>query len=281
MTRFVGKAVIVTGASSGIGAAVAHRLAEEGADLLITAVERDAEDLARTAAELTAKGHRVQTLEADVADPASAKHAVDVALSHYGKVDVLINNAGISYFEEALVTPVEHLDRVLAVNVRGVFCTSMAAAQAMRGRGGCIVNTTSTAAFMGEEYQAAYNASKGGLVALTRSLAIDLAPHRIRVNAVAPGWVATRATQGTILDAKKWSKHRSHIAMDRAGEPREIAAVHAFLASDDASYVTGAVFVCDGGMTAGFRYSGWAAREADEEEAAGVSNLLVDRPAVD
>ena len=256
MNRFEGKAAIVTGASSGIGRAVAERLATEGADLVITSTERDAGDLERARAELLQLGHSVTAIPGDVADARQAERAIEVAVSEHGRLDVLVNNAGTSYFEEALSTTVEHLDRTLAVNVRGAFIVSRAAALAMSS-GGAIVNTLSTAAFMGEEYQVAYNVSKGGLMALTRSLAVDLAPLGVRVNAVAPGWVATRATELIIADPAQWSEHRSHIPLDRPAWPEEIAAVHAFLASDDVSYVTGAVFVSTA-VAAGFRFAaGW------------------------
>ncbi len=264
MNRFEGKAAVVTGSSSGIGLAVARRLAGEGADVVLTATERDGEDLEQAAAELRALGHRVVSVAYDVSDPAQAERAVETALSELGRLDVLVNNAGTSYFEEALATPVEHLDRTLAVNVRGALVTSLAAARAMQTAGGAIVNTLSTAALIGEEFQVTYNISKGALMALTRSLAVDLAPYGIRVNGVAPGWVVTRATKPVIADPAQWSKHRSRIPMDRPGQPDEIAAVHAFLASDDASYVTGAVFMCDGGLTAGYRFSGWQAVEPPE-----------------
>lgn len=273
--RFEGKAAVVTGASSGIGLAVARRLAAEGAQLVITAAPHDAGDLEQAVGQLRAAGHEVVGVTGDLADASHPEAAVAAAVEAYGGLDVLISNAGMAYFEDALHTPVEHLDRTLAVNVRGGFVAALAAARAMRAHGGAIVMTLSTASFMGEEYQVTYNVSKGALMALARSLAIDLAPYRIRVNGVAPGWVETRATRSIIADAAQWSKHRSHIALDRPAQPEEIAAVHAFLASDDASYVTGAVFVADGGMTAGFRYHGWRAVEPPDE---GFPDGLPDLP---
>jgi NAD(P)-dependent dehydrogenase (short-subunit alcohol dehydrogenase family) len=264
--RFDGRAAIVSGASSGIGLAVAQRLAEEGARLVLVAAPVDAGDLEHALDALRECGLDADGLAADIADPETAERVVELATSRYGRLDVLVNNAGFGYYEELLETPLEHLDRTFAVNVRGTFAMSLQAARVMaRQGGGAIVNTASTASFVGEEFQATYNASKGAVAALTRSLAVDLAPHGIRVNAVAPGWVATRAPLPIIADPGQWSKHRSRIPLDRPAEPAEIAAVHVFLASDDASYVTGAVFVCDGGMTAGFRYSNWAAVEPPPE----------------
>ena len=212
-----------------------------------------------------------------MAEEATAREAVELARTRFGRLDVLVNNAGIAYFEEALGTPVEHLDRTLAVNVRGTFVMSREAAAAME-RGGAIVNTASTATFMGEEFQVTYNASKGAVAALTRSLAVDLAPLGIRVNAVAPGWVDTRATRPVIGDPEQWSKHRSRIPLDRAASTAEIAAVHAFLASDDAAYVTGAVVVADGGLTAGYRYSNWRAVPGEHE--VGIPDVPTDMHAV-
>jgi NAD(P)-dependent dehydrogenase (short-subunit alcohol dehydrogenase family) len=258
--RFEGRVAVVTGASSGIGLAVAERLGAEGAQLVLLAAPGDHGDLERALGALHERGYAADGLAADVADPATAERAVTLALSRFGQLDVLINNAGIAYYEHIFDTPLEHLDRTLAVNVRGTFAMSVRAARAMSAQGrGAIVNTASTASFAGEEFQASYNASKGAVVALTRSLAVDLAPLGIRVNAVAPGWVATRTTTPTIDDPSQWSKHRARIPLDRPATPAEVAAVHVFLASDDASYVTGAVYLCDGGLTAGFRYSNWAA----------------------
>ncbi|MDH4104257.1 MAG: SDR family oxidoreductase, partial [Thermoleophilia bacterium] len=144
--------------------------------------------------------------------------------------------------------------------VRGTFLFVQAAARAMRAHGGGAISiTVSSAAALGEEFQVVYNASKAGVAAMTRSLAVDLAPYGIRVNGVSPGWVETRSTHPVIADPQLWAKYRSRIPLDRAAATEEIAAVHAFLLSEDASYVTGVVVAVDGGLTAGMRWTGWAA----------------------
>jgi NAD(P)-dependent dehydrogenase (short-subunit alcohol dehydrogenase family) len=277
--RFNGKVAVVAGASSGIGLAVARRLGSEGAKVVIVGAPVDEADVAPAVEGLRAEGIEVEGLAADIAADGSAEKVIGLARSRFGRLDVLVNNAAAAYFEEFLSTPVDHLDRTLAVNVRGTFLMSQVAARAMveQGDGGAIVMTASTASFAGEEYQVTYNLSKGAIAELVRSLAIDLAPHRIRVNAVAPGWVATRATQPVIEDPVQWSKHRSRIPLDRPASPDEIAAVHAFLASDDAAYVTGAVVVADGGLTAGFRWSNWLAVEPPPDGlAVGIPDVPTD-----
>jgi NAD(P)-dependent dehydrogenase (short-subunit alcohol dehydrogenase family) len=252
--RFEGRVALVTGASSGIGRAVAGRLASEGADLFVTAHPRDEALLTEAAGELAHHGGRVERLAVDQAGPEVGRAVVRAALDAYGRLDVAIANAGFSHFEDVLDAPEEHWQDLLDVNLSGTYRVVREAAAAMVEQGGgSIVITASTAAWMGEELQVDYNVSKAGLVGLARSLGVALARHDVRVNAVAPGWVETP------LSADKratpyWERSRLLIPMRRAARPEEIAAAFAFLASDDASFVTGHTLVVDGGQTAGYSY---------------------------
>lgn len=252
--RFSGRVAIVTGASSGIGRAVAERFAAEGADLLVAAHPRD-EALLREAADLLRRqGGRVETVSGDQADPATAARIVQGAVDSYGRLDVVIANAGFSYFEELLEAPDSHWRDMIDVNLSGTYYLASQAARPMAaGEGGAIVITASTAGFMGDELQVHYNAAKAGLIGLARSLAVALARFGIRVNAVAPGWVETPLARSK-MESPFWLHSRGLIPMRRAARPEEIANVFAFVASDEASYLTGATIVVDGGLTAGFSY---------------------------
>jgi L-rhamnose 1-dehydrogenase len=257
-----GRTAIVTGASRGIGRAIADFLAAQGVDLCLMASPSDGAELAEVVRALQDRDVRAFALASDVGLELSAREAVDRTLEAYGRLDCLASNAGIAYLEESLSAPVDHFDETLRVNVRGMYLMAIESARAMAGgKGGAIVCTASTASIAGEERELAYNVSKGAVAALARSLAVDLAPYGIRANAVAPGWVATSLNEGVVTDPARWSKPRARIPMDRAASPAEIAAVVAFLLSDLASYVSGALLVADGGMTAGFRDSDWDARE--------------------
>ena len=263
---FRGRAAIVTGASSGIGQAIARHLADDGADLCLVAAPHDAADLDSVAEDIRSAGTRVVSIASDVGEPETAERAVAETLDAFGRLDHLASNAGIAYFEEVLDSPLEHFDHTMRVNVRGMYLMTQAVGRAMAQRaGGTMVCTASTASFAGEEHQATYNTSKGAVSQLARSLAIDLAPYGIRVNAVAPGWVRTPPTAEILGDETQWSKHRSRIPLDRPAEPSEIANVATFLLSDASSYMTGSLVVADGGLTAGYRFSDWKAAPAASE----------------
>jgi NAD(P)-dependent dehydrogenase (short-subunit alcohol dehydrogenase family) len=240
------KVAVVTGAASGIGRATVGLLAERGASVV-------AVDLAPSVAELAADG--IVPLEGDVTDVAVAERAVATATDRFGRLDVLVNNAGYSVWVPLLETNEEDWDRIFAVNVKSMFLFSRAAVPVMqRGGGGAIVNTASISGLVGLPGQTAYCASKGAVVMLTRQLAVEHAPARIRVNAVAPGAIDTPFLQNVLdgvpdPDALAEGIAASH-PLGRIGGPDEVARAIVWLASPDADFVTGAIVPVDGGYTA-------------------------------
>ncbi len=265
MKGLSGKSAIVTGASTGIGRGIALRLAEEGVDLVLVAAPGD-DALSGAADEVRGLGTSAVELLADVGEAGTATTAVEAATDNFGGLDFLVNNAGIAPWAAIQDARIEDYDAVMRVNARGVYLMAAEAARHFIHAGrGAMCFTASVAARSGEESMAAYNASKAAVGSMARSIALDLAPHGVRVNAVAPGWVRTAATEEIIATPAEWRKHRARIPMDRPAEPSEIAAVVAFLLSDDATYMTGSTVVVDGGQSAGFRWTGWDAADAGEE----------------
>ncbi|MEU6644066.1 SDR family NAD(P)-dependent oxidoreductase [Saccharomonospora sp. NPDC046836] len=249
--RFEGRAAIVTGAGRGIGRAVTERLAREGAR--VAALDRDAELGARVEQELQAAGLDVTFLQADIADTGQVEATIERITGELGPPAVVVNNAALVRTTDFFAAPPEEIDDILAVNVRGGLIVGRTAARAMinAGNGGAIVNMSSITAAQGSPGMAAYSASKGAVSALTRSMAVALAEHGIRVNAVAPGTITTEAVAEIYSRETELRRQvLSRTPLRRLGEPAEVASVVAFLASDDASYITGQVIYPDGGRLA-------------------------------
>jgi len=249
MERFKGSTAIVTGAGSGLGKAVATRLAAEGATLACLDVSAPAGQA--TADEIGTAGGRAAAFTCDVADPLSARAAVDSAANDLGRPTVLVNCAGIGRFANSHEMPYEDWARIIAVNLTGTFLVCQATLRHMLDGGGSIVNIASNAGLMGQPYSAAYCSSKGGVIQLTRALADEYLDRGIRVNAVAPGGIATPMQSSfrslpADADPRRLAKLRTPLGMS---EPAEIAALVAFVASDEGRYMTGSIVSIDGGLT--------------------------------
>jgi len=243
--RFEGKTAIVTGAARGIGLEIARQLAAGGATVVLVDVLEDV--LAQVAQTLMTGGAKVLTYKIDVTDEAAVEKLTDEVVEKTGRLDILINNAGITRDDLLLRMEVKMWDLVMAVNLKGTFLMTKHAARPMlRQRYGRIVNLASVSGLVGNPGQANYSASKAGVVGFTRTVARELAKRGITCNAVAPGFIKTDMTD--VLPEKAKDMALAAIPMGRMGTAEEVARVVAFLASDEASYVTGHVLPVDGGM---------------------------------
>jgi meso-butanediol dehydrogenase/(S,S)-butanediol dehydrogenase/diacetyl reductase len=249
--RFTDQGVLVTGAASGIGEQVAHAMGREGA--VVAVADRNAEGAERVAASLRQAGARAHAFVLDVADPAAVASFVEQAGRTLGRLDVLVNAAGVREIVSVLDLSPQEWHRVMSINLTGTFLCSQAFARAVIARGGkgAIVNLASTLGVVAAPNRAAYTASKHAVVGLTKEMALELGEKGIRVNAVGPGVIRTAMTESYFADPAYAQRIRNLHAMARWGEPDEIAKAILFLASDDASFCTGSILMADGGWTAG------------------------------
>jgi NAD(P)-dependent dehydrogenase (short-subunit alcohol dehydrogenase family) len=243
--RFRGRVALITGGDSGIGRAVAISFAREGADVAVAYLDEDS-DAEETRALVEKHDVRCLLLRGDVGEPAFCQEAVEETVRELGRLDVLVNNAAEQHPQESIerITP-EQLERTFRTNIFSMFYLTSAALPHLQ-KGSTIINTTSVTAYRGSPTLLDYSATKGAIVAFTRSLAGHLAKRGVRVNAVAPGPVWTPLIPST-FPAKKVAEFGSDVPLERAGEPEEIAPSYLFLASDDASYMTGQVLHPNGG----------------------------------
>lgn len=244
--RFQGKSVIVTGGASGIGEATVKLFAAEGASVVIADVNSAGESVAQ---QLCQQGQKAIFIQTDVSKADDANRLIQETLNQYGRLDILHNNAGILVVGAVTTISEADWDRCIDINLKSVYLVSKYAIPAMQQTGGgVIINTASTAGISGGSGYAVYGASKAGIILLTQCMALDFARHNIRVNAVCPGPTATPMILSSATDQQsaldRWAKE---LPIGRAGKPEDTAKAVAYLASDDASFVTGSAFVVDGG----------------------------------
>jgi 2-keto-3-deoxy-L-fuconate dehydrogenase len=257
MFRLDGKRALITGAGSGIGEATARLFAQQGAEVIVADLQADAAQ--RVAAGIVDLGGVASALPLDVADETQVRAGFDGVADQRGRLDILVNNAGVSHVGNILETSLEEWERVLRVNARGVFLCAREGVRIMlqqEPKGGVILNMSSTAALIGIDRRLPYSASKGAVLAMTRSIAMDFVDQGIRCNAICPGTVHTPFVEGYLRrsfpgqeDAVRQALHARQ-PLGRMGLPEEIAAAALYLACDEAAFVTGSALVIDGGWTA-------------------------------
>jgi meso-butanediol dehydrogenase/(S,S)-butanediol dehydrogenase/diacetyl reductase len=245
MERFKGKVVVVTGAASGIGAGVAERFAQDGAAVVLSDV--DEEGLRAVARQMP---DRTLVHPCDMADYSQVQALVEAAIRRFGRLDVMVNNAGVASEGKAGDVSLDDWDKTLRVDLTGVFYGCRAALPELLKTRGCIVNTASVSGLGADWAMCAYNAAKGGVVNLTRSIALDYGGRGVRCNAVCPSLTRTGMTEDMLDDPQLVAKFMERLPLGRVAEPADIAAVVAFLASEDARFINGVNLPVDGGVTA-------------------------------
>lgn len=246
MKRFENKIVLVTGAGRGIGASIARRFASEGAEVIVNYSGND-EAAQKTVDEITATGGQSQKYKCNVNDSESVKVMIDEIIKEFGRIDILVNNAGITKDGLMLRMTDEDFDRVIDVNLKGTFnCTKYVSKYMLKQKSGKIINISSVVGLSGNAGQVNYSASKAGIIGITKSAAKELSSRGITVNAVAPGYVDTDMTK--VLSDNIRNEILKNIPLQRMGNVEDISNCVAFLASEDASYITGQVISVDGGM---------------------------------
>lgn len=244
--KLTDKVAIVTGATQGIGLACAQRLVAEGAKVMLVDIKPDG---AQAAAAL---GEQARFFAADVSQKADVDALVAATMAAFGRIDILVNNAGVTHAADFLDLTEEDFDRVLRINLKSMFLCGQAVAREMvKHHSGCIINMSSVNSELAIPNQVPYVVSKGGINQLTKVMALNLAPHGVRVNGIGPGTILTELAKKAVLGSPE-ARHTilSRTPMGRCGEPEEVASIAAFLASDDASYMTGQTLFVDGGRLA-------------------------------
>jgi 3-oxoacyl-[acyl-carrier protein] reductase len=248
MAKLNGKVAVVTGASKGIGAAIAEELAKDGASVIVN-YATSAQGAEAVVAKIKANGGKAKAVGADVSKPADARKLIESGVAEFGRIDVLVNNAAVYDFAPLEQITEQHFDRMFDLNVRGLLFTTQAAAKAMGEQGGSIINIGSVASISAPPSGSVYSATKGAVDVITRSLASELGPRKILVNAVLPGPVETEGTQAT---GEWWDQFKAQIVprtpLGRVGQPRDIATVVSFLASPEAGWITGQIIQTAGGL---------------------------------